>query len=155
MSAGAALLAIELWLAQPGVSAPPPAETAKLYFLAGDLAKAQEWARAGAKQGDVVCAKQVKLLAEYAYLANQLDHFSKAQAKAFIALDATLSPTVAGKLTQPIIDHFVLQPLRVARAHHSQGRVLDAWYIVAQVLEVAPSNVDAQRFFTAARAPLR
>jgi hypothetical protein len=127
----------------PGSSAPKPSETARLYFLAGDLAKAQEWARAG-RAKDPACGPLLKLLAEYAFEVGHADGFDPPSARAFLRLDRQISPTVPGKLTRPIIDRFITHPLELARAHLKAGAADSAARIAAQVLDVDPTNAEAR-----------
>ena len=130
---------------------PPASETSKLYFLAGDIAKAVEWATRGMKKESKACKPLLKALAEYAALANHRDEFTIAQAREFIEWDRQISPGTPGKITVPIIDRYITSPLSVAAEMEKQGRVAEAVAIATRVLEVDPKNVEATRL--AKRAP--
>jgi tetratricopeptide (TPR) repeat protein len=127
---------------RPGSSAPKASETARLYFLAGDLAKAQEWARSG-RAKDPACGPLLKLLADYAFDVGHADGFDPPSARAFLRLDRQISPTVPGKLTRPVIDRFITHPLALAQAHQKAGSAESAARIAAQVLDVDPTNAEA------------
>lgn len=119
---------------------PPAGETAKLFFLAGDLAKAVEWATRGLKTDAKNCKPMLKALAEYGFLANHTDEFTPAQARDFIKYDRAISPAAPGKLTQPIIERFVTGPL--VRAAQTTDKA-EAKSIVERVLLVDPKNPEA------------
>ncbi len=119
---------------------PPAGETAKLYFLAGDLAKAVEWATRGLKTDAKVCKPMLKALAEYGFLAHHTDEFTPAQARDFIKYDRAISPAAPGKLTQPIIERFVSGPL--ARALQTSDKA-EAKDLVERVLFVDAKNPEA------------
>lgn len=142
------LLTLALTQAPPGKPAPPPgpgpsaAETAKLYFLAGDLQKAQEWVVRGLKKEPKTCGALRKLLAEYAFHANHLDELSLDDAKAFLALDRKISPTVRGKLTEKAFSRYVSKPLELAHAR-ANGDAKGAMSLVDSVLAVDPANPEA------------
>jgi tetratricopeptide (TPR) repeat protein len=143
-----ATLALSLLVFQanppPKPKPPPPSETAKLFFLAGDLAKAQEWARQGARRDPKVCKPLLKKLAEYAFLAGKIDEMNPAQAKQFLDLDRSISPEKPGKLTERAIERFVTKPLEIATHHARSGNPDSARVIATQVLAVDPSNAEAQ-----------
>jgi|GEM_PF-2428188 hypothetical protein len=144
-------LALSVVLTQP---APPPglqlprgpgptaAETGKLYFLAGELATAQQWVQRGLKREPKTCGRLNKLLAEYAFLANHIDEFTSEQARAFFELDRQISPTVRGKLTEKAYERYVRKPLDLARSR-AKGDVAGALELVQHVLAVDPKNRDA------------
>lgn len=121
---------------------PTAAETAKLYFLAGDLQKAQEWVQRGLKREPKTCGALRKHLAEYAFHANHLDELSLDDAKLMFELDRKISPTVRGKLTEKAWDRYVTKPLGLAHARAS-GDVKGAMGLVDTVLAVDPKNVEA------------
>lgn len=128
--------------AKPPAPGPTAAETAKLYFLAGDVVKAQEWVRRGLKREPKTCGPMHKALAEYAFLANHLDEFDAAQAKSFFELDRQISPTVRSQLTDKAWARYVTRPLELARSR-SHGDVPGALGLVDRVLAVDPQNVEA------------
>lgn len=141
----AALLAL-LLLAPPSAPAdkgPSLSETARLYFLAGDVRKALEWCTRGMKTEPRRCKPMIKALAEYGYLAERRDAFTPADAKAFLEWDRAISPTTPSKLTEPTIARFVTEPLARARALAAAGGAAPAQELVAQVLLVDPRNPAA------------
>lgn len=121
---------------------PTAYETAKLFFLAGDLATAQEWVRRGLKREPKTCVPLNKLLAEYNFLANHIDEFTPEQAKAFLELDRKISPTVRGQITDKAFHRFVMKPLELAN-DQAKGDVPRALQLLDQVLFVDPQNVEA------------
>lgn len=127
---------------KPLAPAPTAAETAKLFFLAGDLQRAQEWVVRGLKKEPKTCGALKKLLAEYAFHANHVDELSLEDAKTFLELDRKISPTVRGKLTEKAFARYVTKPLELARARGA-GDVPGALELVGRVLEVDPQNADA------------
>lgn len=141
-------LILTLALTQPPPGKPPPgpgpsaAETAKLYFLAGDLQKAQEWVLRGLKKEPKACGALRKLLAEYSFHANHVDELSLDDAKTFLELDRKISPTVRGKLTEKAFARYVTKPLELARARAS-GDAKGAMSLVDSALAVDPANADA------------
>lgn len=128
--------------APPKGSGPTAAETAKLFFLAGDVLKAQEWARRGLQREPKTCGPIHKALAEYAFLLNHVDEFTPEQAKQFFELDAAISPTVRGKLTQKAYEKHVLKPLSLAKSR-ADGDVPGATQLLDRVLAIEPKNADA------------
>ncbi len=141
-------LSITVLQAPPKPAKPPPGrgpsayDSAKLFFLAGDLAAAQEWARRGLKREPKTCGPLNKQLAEYNFLANHLDEFTPEQARDFLALDRAISPTVHGKITEKAWTHYVVKPLELAKSQ-AQGDVPRALQLLDQVLFVDPKNADA------------
>ncbi len=129
--------------ANPKLAPGPTAyDTAKLFFLAGDLATAQEWARRGLKREPKTCGPLNAQLAEYNFLANHIDEFTPTQAKDFLELDRKISPTVRGKITEKAFTRFVGKPLELATGQ-AKGDVPRALQLVEQVLAVDPKNPDA------------
>ncbi len=131
-----------LLLALVMAAAPQPSANARLYFLAGDLSKAVEWAKRCVATEPEVCRPMLKALAEYAFLANHTDELTLEQARDFIAYDRVVSATVPGKLTKPVIARFVTGPL--ARAHELMASdAAQAKSLVERVLTVDPANAEA------------
>jgi hypothetical protein len=130
----------------PTGSGPAPSETAKLFFLAGDVSKALEIARAGVKKDGKRCRRLVKLLAEYGYLVNHMDEFTPDQARQFIELDAQIAPGAVGKLTQKTIERFIDKPLEVARLRAKAGDVAGAAAIARDTLKVDPQHAETLAF---------
>lgn len=134
--------------APPGKPVKPPGpgptayDTAKLFFLAGDLSTSQEWARRGLKREPKTCGPLNKQLAEYNFLANHIDDFTPDQARDFLELDRKISPTVRGRITEKAFHHFVIKPLELAQAQ-AKGDVPRALELVGQVLFVDPKNAEA------------
>lgn len=140
---GALLLALVLAAPPKKLPAPPPGETAKLYFLAGDVAKAVDWARRGVRTDAAKCKPMLEALAEYGALANHTDDFTPEQARAFLEWDRKISPGTPGKLTVPVINHFIVVPLERARADLQAGELAEARERLALVLAVDPKNAAA------------
>lgn len=142
-------LALAVLLSQsPAPSKPPRGgpsayDSAKLFFLAGDIPTAQEWARRGLKREPKTCGPLHKQLAEYAFLLSALDQPTPDQVRSFLALDRQISPTVRGKLTERVYERFVARPLQLARAQADGGGGEAALKLVDEVLFVDPSNPDA------------
>lgn len=129
--------------AKPKVDSGPTAyDTAKLFFLAGDLSSAQEWVLRGLKREPKTCGPLNKLLAEYNFLANHVDEFTPEQARDFLELDRKISPTVRGKVTERAWTRFVAKPLALAQ-EQAKGDVPQALQLVKQVLFVDPKNAEA------------
>lgn len=130
--------------AKPARLGPGPTayDTAKLFFLAGDLATAQEWARRGLKREPKTCGPLNKNLAEYNFLVNHIEALTPEQAKSFLELDRTISPTVRGKVTEKAFARFVSKPLELAK-DQAPGDVPRALQLVKQVLYVDPKNPEA------------
>ena len=135
----------------PPKQAKPPAkldtgptayDTAKLFFLAGDLATAQEWVRRGLKREPKTCGPLNKQLAEYNFLASHIEEFTPDQARDFLELDRKISPSVRGRVTEKAFAHFVTKPLELANDMAS-GDVPRAMQLLDQVLFVDPKNVEA------------
>ena len=136
-------MALLVFLAAAPAKGPAPADTARLFFLAGDLAKAADWANRGVKDDPKRCRPLVRALAEYAFLANHTDEFTPSQARDFIEWDKAISPGTPGKITQPVIDRFVNAPLKKAEALKESDKA-QAKEITAHVLEVDPGNAEAR-----------
>jgi hypothetical protein len=128
--------------AKPPKGAPLASETAKLFFLAGDIATAQEWAQRGLKREPKVCGPLNKNLAEYAFLVSQIDQPTPEQVRSFFELDRKISPTVRGKLTEKVYERFVTKPLQLARTQ-ADGGAAQALQLLEQVLFVDPKNAEA------------
>lgn len=155
-------LALSLSLAAPPPSKeaprPPPGagptayDSAKLFFLAGDLAQAQEWARRGLKREPKTCGPLNAQLAEYNSMANHIDEFTPQEAKTFLEIDRKISPTVRGKMTEKAFTRYVVKPLELARSN-AAGDVPRALQLIDQVLFVDPKNPDALALKTQLLAP--
>ncbi|MCC6334003.1 MAG: hypothetical protein IT380_08450 [Myxococcales bacterium] len=153
----ALLLFLALSQAAPQKAPPGPSrsETAKLFFLTGDLAKAQEIARAGAssKADGKKCQALVKLLAEYAFLAGRIDDFTPEQARQFLELDAKITPDARGKLTKQALERFVDRPLSIAKLRAEAGDREGARGIAQDILKVAPKHPETLAFLKSLDAP--
>ncbi|MFT3709152.1 MAG: hypothetical protein QM817_16030 [Archangium sp.] len=136
----------------PPGAGPTAAETAKLYFLAGDIQKAQEWAQRGLKREPKTCGPLNRAIAEYAFLVSRVDEFTPEQAKTFLEFDKKISPTVRGKLTEKAYEKYVTHPLEMARSR-SKGDVAGARVLLNQVLIVEPENADAKALLKALDSP--
>jgi len=131
---------------------PAPSETAKLFFLAGDVAKAEEVARSGVKKDGKRCKPLLKLLAEYGYLVNHMDEFTPEQARQFIELDAKIAPGAVGQLTRKTIERFIDKPLEVARLRAKAGDVTGAAAIARDTLKVDSKHAEALAFLASLEA---
>jgi hypothetical protein len=123
----------------PGPSA---YDTAKLFYLAGDLANAQEWARRGLKREPKTCGPLNVRLAEYNSMASHYEEFTPEEAKTFLELDRKISPTVRGKVTEKAFARFVTKPLSLA-TEQAKGDVPRALQLIDQVLFVDAKNAEA------------
>lgn len=128
----------------PQMLGPTAIETARLYFLAGDLSTAREWGKRGLKKEGKVCKPFLKDLAEYAFLAGKFEELTLDEARQVLALDRRLSPKEPGRLTKPVQERFVRGPMKRAEAWASQGAALEAVRFVDDVLKVDPGNVEAK-----------
>lgn len=124
--------------------APTAYDSAKLFFLAGDISTAQDWAQRGLKKEPKTCGPLNKQLAEYAFLLSQMDQPTPTQVRDFLALDRAISRSVRGKLTQKIVERFVTKPLQLAQAQGEGGGTVYALKLIDEVLFVDPTNADAQ-----------
>lgn len=128
----------------PSVKAAPTAlETARLYFIAGNLSGAEEWGQRGMKKEAKACRPLLKALAEYAFLMSRVDRLTLDEARQVLELDRAISPKAVGKLTVPIVERFVQGPLARAQLWASQGAAGEAVRFVEDALRVDPKNVEA------------
>lgn len=131
--------------APPGaLSAPTAIETARLYFLAGDLSTAREWGQRGLKREAKACKPMLKDLAEYAFLMGKSEELTLDEARQVLVLDKRISPKEPGKLTKKVIERFVVGPMKRAEAWAMQGAAGEAVRFVDDALKVDPSNVEAK-----------
>ncbi|MEW5742815.1 MAG: hypothetical protein AB1938_28115 [Myxococcota bacterium] len=153
----ALLVSLALFQAPPQKAPPAPSrsETAKLFFLAGDLSKAQEIARSGAtsKTDGKRCQALLKLLAEYAFLANHIDEFTPEKARQFLELDAKIAPDARGKLTEKAIERYVTKPLAIARLRAEAGDRDGARKLAQDILQVDPRHAETKAFLASLDAP--
>jgi tetratricopeptide (TPR) repeat protein len=126
--------------AAPG---PKASETAKLYFIAGDLKSAREWAERGLRREAKRCRPILRDLAEYAFLMSRYEPLTSEQARLVLELDRRLSPQQPGKLTRPVIERYVEGPLNRAKAWVEQGAASEAVQFVDEALAVDPHNAEA------------
>lgn len=127
----------------PKALAPTAFETARLYFLAGDLGSSREWCERGLKKERKTCEPFLKSLAEYKFLMGKYEELSLDEAASAIALDKKLSPSSPGKLTKPVLERFVRGPMMRARDWANQGAAVEAVRFVDDVLKVDPKNAEA------------
>jgi hypothetical protein len=113
-------------------------------FVAGDLARANEAAKACARKEPKVCRPLLKALGQYGPLAKAVDKLSPAQARQLLGLDRQLSPEGPGAITAKAIEHFVTSPMELARHHAASGNPAGARIIALQVLQIDPANTEAQ-----------
>lgn len=124
--------------------APTALETARLYFLAGDLTTSREWCERGLKREAKVCKPLLKDLAEYKFLLAKFEALTLEEAKQVIALDRRISPKEQGKLTKPIFERYVNGPMARAKLWAEQGAAAEAVRFVEEALKVDPANADAR-----------
>jgi hypothetical protein len=124
--------------------APTAVESARLYFLAGDLSTAREWAQRGLKKEAKVCKPLLKDLAEYAFLMGKSGELTIDEARQVLVLDKRISPKEPGKLTKKVSERFVVGPMKRAEAWAAQGAAGDAVRFVDDALAVDPSNAEAK-----------
>ena len=96
----------------------------------------------GLKREPKTCGPLNKLLAQYNFMASHIEEFTPDEAKEFLELDRTISPTVRGKVTAKAWARFVTKPLELAHAQ-APGDVARALQLVKQVLYVDPKNPEA------------
>lgn len=129
----------------PGAgAAPPPWEVAKLFFLAGDVARAVETVLKCQVTSPKRCGPMKKPLVEYQYLASKRDELTREEAAQLIAYDRQLSPTKPGKISEPIIARFVTTPLSLAKARIDGGDPESARLALEAVLAVDPKQAEAK-----------
>jgi hypothetical protein len=143
-------LALSLSLLQVPLVDPPRGpgayETAKLFFLTGDVAKASEVARSGLATDGKRCRALLRWLAEYGYLANRLDELTPEQARELLELNRKIAPGGVGKLTQKVIARFIDKPLQVARLRAQAGDAAGAAAIARETLRVDPKHPEVLDF---------
>ncbi len=128
--------------------APTAIETARLYFVAGDLPSARQWGQRGLKKEAKLCKPLLKDLAEYSFLLSKYEALTLEEAKLMITLDRRISPKSVGKLTAPVIERYVTGPMVRARAWAEQGAAGEAVKFVDDALIVDPTNADARALRT-------
>ena len=124
--------------------APTAIETARLYFLAGDLTTSREWCERGLKREAKACKPLLKDLAEYKFLMSKFEELTLDEAKQVIALDRRISPKDQGKPTKPIFERYVSGPMTRAKLWAEQGAAAEAVRFVEDALKVDPTNADAR-----------
>jgi hypothetical protein len=124
--------------------APTAIETARLYFIAGELRGSREWCERGLKRESKACKPFLRTLAEYQFLIAKFDELTLAEARQVIELDRVLSPKEPARLTKPIIERFVTGPMNRAKAWASQGAAGEAVKFVDDALTVDPKNAEAK-----------
>lgn len=125
------------------MGAPSAYDSAKLFFLAGDIPAAQDWAQRGLKKEPKTCGPLNRLLAEYGFLLSQMDQPTPTQVRDFLALDRQISRDVRGKLTEKVYERFVTKPLQLARLQADGGGTVFALKVADEVLFLDPANAEA------------
>ncbi len=123
--------------------APPASDMAILYFMAGDLRRAVDTARAGMKSDPVKCKALFPMLVEYQFLVPKRESLTLEEAKNFILWDKKISPKATGKLTPLVVKRYIDLPLQLARTANQGGDLARSKKFVADVLAVDPANEDA------------
>ncbi len=130
--------------AQAPKGPPPHLETARLYFVAGDLRRAGEFIdRCLQSPEKKKCLPIKRALAEYSYLASQRDSLTAAQARQVLEFDRQISPQKVGKLTQVVSEQWVGRPTRIAQSRFEAGQLTAARASLDEALAVDPLNVEA------------
>jgi hypothetical protein len=146
----AVALALMLSETPDGGAAPSPREMAQLFFLAGDLRRAIDAGRRCVElEGKKKCDPFYRALVEYQALVPKNDRLTLAEAKAYLEWDHEISPKAEGKLTTPVRQRYVTEPLEAAQRALEQGERVKAQLIVKGVLEVDPANPAAKKFLQA------
>ena len=127
----------------PPPKAPPASDMAILYFMAGDMRRAVDTARAGLKTDAVRCKPLYPMLVEYEFLVPKRDELTVEEARSFIAWDRKISPKASGKLTAVVFRKYVETPLHYARTANEGGDLAKAKQLLADVLTVDPANAEA------------
>ena len=122
---------------------PPASDMAVLFFMAGDMRRAVDTARAGMKTDAVKCKALYPLLVEYEFLVPKRDALTVEQARSFLAWDTKISPKASGKLTAAVVRKYVETPLHYARTANQGGDLVTAKKLLADVLTIDPTNADA------------
>ena len=124
---------------------PKASELVKLYFLAGDLATAIDWAQKGMKKEPKLCSAQIKQLAQYQYLAGKIDELTPSEAAELVVLSKKIAPGGISKLTAKALEKFAVRPLKLAQLRFDAGDKKFAQETAQQVLQIDPDNVDAKK----------
>lgn len=120
---------------------PGAAETARLYFLAGDISKAQEFTRGCIKSQPKLCKPLNAWLAEYAYLIGQ-DPLTPEQVRALLDFDHKIAPLAQSKLTKKVVDQYVTRPFELAKAR-ANGDEAGALKLLDVLLSIDPKHEGA------------
>jgi hypothetical protein len=145
-----ALLALALLAGPPSRAsdagaAPTPRELAQLYFLAGDLRRAVDAGRRCLQlEGKKGCEPFYRALVEYQALILKNEQLTLAEAKSYLEWDRLISPKQPGKLTIPVLQRYVEDPLVAARAALDAGDAKKAKALAQRALEVDPTNAEAK-----------
>lgn len=130
--------------------APSPREMAQLFFLAGDLRRAVDAGRRCVElEGKKKCGDFYRALVEYQALIPRNTELNPAEAKAYLEWDHAISPSAEGKLTAPVRQRYVTEPLERAQDARDAGDLAKALDLVKAVLEVDPKNVAAKQLESA------
>ena len=126
----------------PKPETPPASDMAILYFLAGDLRRAVDTARAGLTSDAKRCKALYPMLVEYEFLVPKREEMTVEQARDFLAWDKKISPKSRGKLTGFVVQRYVETPLRAAQVQLKGGDVARARKLIDDALTVGPANTD-------------
>ena len=80
------------------------------------------------------------------------EHLTRAEAKAYLEHDHLISPQQEGKLTAPVRQRYVSDPLASAQRAADAGERDKALALVNAVLEVEPANDAANKLLKDLRA---
>ncbi|MBX7113941.1 MAG: hypothetical protein K1X64_06350 [Myxococcaceae bacterium] len=142
------LLAVLLAGASDAGVAPPtdrdPPDLARVYFRMGDVARAITVVRSCAKTHPKQCKKLKMALVEYQALATRFSPLTQSDVKALLAWDAQISPGEPSRMTKPVLERWVVVPLREAGLANAASNPRRALELVEAVLDEQPGNAEAQ-----------
>ena len=131
-------------LAQPVQPDRDPPDLARVYFRMGDVSRAITVVRSCAKTHPKQCKKLKIALVEYQSLATRFTPLTQSAVKALLAWDAQISPGEPSRMTKPVLERWVVAPLREAGMANAANNPKRARELVQAVLDVQPSNVEAK-----------
>lgn len=131
--------------------APTPREMAQLYFLAGDLSRAIDAGRNCLKVEKKKCEAMYRALVEYQALIPRNDQLTPAEVKSYLEWDRLISPKEPGKLTKPVIQRYIEEPIAAARIALQAGDKAAAKTAAERVLQMDPKNADAKEVLKASQ----
>jgi tetratricopeptide (TPR) repeat protein len=131
--------------------APTPREMAQLFFLAGDLSRAIDAGRNCLKSEKKKCEAFYRALVEYEALIRRNEQLTPAEVKSYLEWDRLISPKEPGKLTKPVIQRYIEEPIAAARIALQAGDKAAAKRAAERVLQMDPKNADAKEVLKASQ----